>query len=210
MKSCFSNTPSYWWKLVFHLHVPLPGWQNQNLSLPLPYWKHYALYLFIPYWCKLVFYLPLLYWWKLVLHFLHPYWWLLVLHLPHPYLRLLPCSIVSLSQWCREQLQTVLAASPLNQAQDPVKRTNKLLLKETALIHLSVEFLNEEYSVEFSNVEYSYTLHCIYLLRDLKYGTILMLNAYTTILPQKRHVHRHLLPVVSINKENGKRLSNTG
>lgn len=195
MKSCFSNTPSYWWKLVFHLHVPLPGWQNQNLSLPLPYWKHYALYLFIPYWCKLVFYLPLLYWWKLVLH------------LPHPYLRLLPCSIVSRSQWCREQLQTVLAASPLNQAQDPVKRTNKVQLKETALIHLSVEFLNEGYSVEFSNVEYSYTLHCIYLLRDLKYGTILMLNAYTTILPQKCHVHRHLLSVVSFNKKNGKRFN---
>lgn len=124
VKTCFSPTCT-------------PSWlTNRNLSLPLPYWKHYALYLFIPYWCKLVFYLPLLYWWKLVLH------------LPHPYLRLLPCSIVSLSQWCREQLQTVLAASPQNQAQDPVKRTNKLQLKETALIHLSVEFLNEGYSVK--------------------------------------------------------------
>lgn len=66
--------------------------------------------------------LPLLYWWKIVLH------------LPHPYLRLLPCSIVSRSLWCREQLQTVLAASPLNQAQDPVKRRNKIGIKETSSI----------------------------------------------------------------------------
>lgn len=62
----------------------------------------------------------------------------LSLYLPHPYLGLLPCSIVSLSLWCREQLQTVLAASPLNQAQDPVKRTTKIQLqvKKKALLHL--------------------------------------------------------------------------
>lgn len=60
------------------------------------------------------------------------------LNLPHPYLWLLPCSIVSLSLWCREQLQTVLAASLLNQAQDPVKRTTKIQLqvKQKALLHL--------------------------------------------------------------------------